>query len=130
MSKPKLTVYYDGLCPLCSREIAHYRKHMRDDSVDFEDITELSFDSATQGLDPRAIHRIMHVKTASGQIKTGLDAFIALWLAIPAYRWLGRVAGLPVVHGVMSMIYRLFAQCRPWLPRRKRADCPHDSCSK
>src|SRR5260370_12697379 len=113
MNKPMLTVYYDGLCPLCSREIVHYRKHIKDESVDFEDITELSFDSAAQGLDPRAIHRIMHVKTASGQIKTGLDAFIALWVAVPAYRWLSSFAGLPVVPRLMRTGYRLFLLLLP-----------------
>ena len=32
MSNHDLTLYYDGLCPLCSREIAHYRKRAHGDS--------------------------------------------------------------------------------------------------
>ena len=129
MNPPPLTLYYDGLCPLCSREIAHYRKKVVGDAVHFVDVTEPAFDAAAHGLDARRIHRLMHVKVGE-ELRVGLDAFIALWEAIPAYRRLARLARLPVLHGLLSLGYRAFAVVRPWLPRRKRPICSTGTCDR
>ncbi|HEV3236866.1 MAG TPA: DUF393 domain-containing protein [Gemmataceae bacterium] len=128
MNGPLLTLYYDGLCPLCSREIAFYRKRVVDNAVVFEDITEPGFDAASRGLDPASIHQVLHVKTAQGDIRTGLEAFIAIWRVIPGFTWLARLAGLPLVHGLMTLGYAVFARFRPWLPRRARNDCAEGRC--
>jgi predicted DCC family thiol-disulfide oxidoreductase YuxK len=50
MSSPRLTLFYDGLCPLCSREIAHYRRRMPEGAADFIDITDPTFDALSHGL--------------------------------------------------------------------------------
>jgi predicted DCC family thiol-disulfide oxidoreductase YuxK len=127
MNNATLTLYYDGLCPLCSREIAHYRKKMADDpSVEFLDITEASFDARQHGLDPEHIHRVMHVR-AGGEVRTGLDAFIAIWQHIPAYRWLAWLARLPGLYRLLWLAYHAFARVRPLLPRRK-ARCAGGTC--
>jgi len=129
MTNPPLTVYYDGLCPLCSREIVHYRKKTVGDAVRFVDITDPTFDAAAHGLDARRVHRLMHVKVGD-EVRVGLEAFIALWEAIPAYRRLGRLARLPGLHGLLALGYRAFAVIRPWLPRRKRPVCSAGTCDR
>lgn len=113
-----VTVYFDGLCPLCSREIDHYRRHTK--SVRFVDITDDAFHAETEGLDPKAVHRHLHAKDTAGVVHTGVDAFIALWSAIPRYQWAARLASWPLVHGILRLAYALFAIARPWLPRRRR----------
>jgi predicted DCC family thiol-disulfide oxidoreductase YuxK len=129
MNAPPVTLFFDGLCPLCSREIAHYRKRVADDRVRFVDITDPAFHAAAHGLDDKRIHQVMHVKVGD-QVRTGLDAFIAVWDAVPGYSWLARIARLPLVHGLMLVGYHAFARVRPWLPRRKRADCPAGACPR
>ena len=94
MNRPPVTLYYDGLCPLCSREIAHYRKKAVGDALRFIDITEPQFNAAEQGLDAQRIHRVMHVKVGD-ELRTGVDAFIAIWGAIPSYRWMAKAAPYP-----------------------------------
>jgi predicted DCC family thiol-disulfide oxidoreductase YuxK len=129
MSTPTLTLFYDGLCPLCSREVAHYRRRAAGDpSVSFIDITDPAFDPAAHGLDRERIHRVMHVK-AGDEMLTGLDAFIALWGRIRGWGWLARFAGLPGVYTLMKLGYGLFARVRPWLPRRK-ARCATGVCRR
>jgi predicted DCC family thiol-disulfide oxidoreductase YuxK len=54
LAPPRLRVYYDGLCPLCSREIAYYRIKDRPNLIDWIDITGEGFDAAAEGLDPAA----------------------------------------------------------------------------
>ena len=129
MNATQLTVYYDGLCPLCSREIAHYRKKAVGDPVRFVDITDPEFNAAAHGLDPLRVRRLMHVRVGD-EIRVGLDAFLALWEAIPAYRRFGRVARLPVLHGLLTLGYRAFAAVRPWLPRGKRSACDAGTCRR
>lgn len=123
------TVFYDGLCPLCSREIDHYRRHVTGQEVRFLDINSPGFDAASHGLDSARIHQVMHVKVGD-EIRTGVDAFVALWTALPAFRWLARLARVPGVHFMMTMGYHVFARLRPWLPRRRRADCVTGVCER
>jgi predicted DCC family thiol-disulfide oxidoreductase YuxK len=129
MNRPPVTLYYDGLCPLCSREIAHYRKKAVGDALRFLDITDPQFDAAEHGLDATRIHRVMHVKVGD-ELRVGLDAFIAVWEAIPSYRWLARVARLPGLYGLLTLAYHFFAAVRPWLPRRKRLLCQSGTCQR
>jgi predicted DCC family thiol-disulfide oxidoreductase YuxK len=126
MKTAPLTLYYDGLCPLCSREMDHYRRHAGSAPVAFVDITEPGFDAAAHGLDPRRIHRVMHARQGD-RLFTAVDAFIALWETLPGYTWLARLARVPALYELMKAGYHVFAFVRPWLPRRRR-DCATGTC--
>lgn len=115
-------VYYDGLCPLCSREIDHYRKQEGVEKLSFIDITAADFDAQKEGLDPRAVHKVMHVRGTDGRVKTGVDAFIEIWKILPRYRWASKLAQQSLVRPALDLGYQVFATVRPFLPRRKR-DC-------
>jgi len=119
----KTTVYYDGLCLVCSAEINHYKRRNVDDRVAFVDICAAGFDPAKEGLDPRLIHKIMHVRRRDGTMATRVEAFIEIWENFPGYRWAARVARWKPVRFVLELGYSSFVVIRPWLPRRKAADC-------
>lgn len=128
MSTPTLTIYYDGLCPLCSREIAYYRRRAAGDAgVVFADITAAGFDAAAHGLDAARVHQVMHVKEGEAA-HTGLDAFVAIWRRVGP-RWAARVATLPGIYAILNVGYWLFARLRPLLPRRKPA-CDTGACQR
>ena len=122
MNEP-LTVFYDGLCPLCAREIAYYRRRAPADAVRFADIAAADFDAARHGLDPVRVH-VMHARRGE-TLYTGVEAFIALWDALPGFRHWAWLARQPGVHGLLRAGYRAFAAARPWLPRRK---CTSGAC--
>jgi predicted DCC family thiol-disulfide oxidoreductase YuxK len=122
-----LTVFYDGLCPLCSREISHYRRRIPQGKALFVDITDPDFNASSHGLDLERAHRVMHVKVGVDMC-TGVDAFLAIWEAIPSYRWLARLGRLPGIHAGLRLVYALFAWVRPWLPRRAPRDCESGFC--
>lgn len=115
-------VYFDSLCHLCSREIEHYRRRRGSESLDFIDITRPDFDAAGEGLDPSIVHQQMYVKLHDGSIKTGVDAFIAIWQQLPRYQWAAKVGRMWLVRPALDLGYKLFARLRPFLPRRK-ASC-------
>ena len=125
MSAP-LSVYYDGLCPLCSREIDHYRKRVSADAVEFVDIAAPGFDPVPLGFDPVRVHKHLHVRSGN-QLYLGIDGFRELWRHVPGFRWVRAVTGLPVVYQASRVLYAIFAWVRPWLPKRKRG-CTTDRC--
>jgi predicted DCC family thiol-disulfide oxidoreductase YuxK len=118
MAVEKVTVYYDGLCVLCSREIDHYRKARCANLIDFIDICAPTFDPSASGLDPKAVHRVMHVRRLDGSLATEMDAFIEIWKTLPGYRLLARVASFKFVRFFMNIGYQVFVRIRPYLPRR------------
>lgn len=120
---PALTVYFDGLCPLCSREIEHYRRQAGSDQIAFVDITTPEFDPAAHGLDPKAVHRHLHARDEKGDLHVGVGAFIAIWNLLPRYRWAASLAAKSFVRPALNVGYEAFARVRPWLPRARRAEC-------
>lgn len=117
------TIYYDGLCPLCSREIDHYRTRVGAEKLSFVDIFSPGFDASAEGLDPVEIHRSLHVRRSDGSLAKGVDAFVAIWNELPGYRFLSVIAQAPVVRPVMNVAYAGFAILRPYLPRRNADEC-------
>ena len=122
----KTTIYFDGLCHLCSREINHYRKMAGADRLEFKDITATGFDAAGEGLDPKEIHRVMHVRAANGELRRGVDAFVEIWSNLDKMRWLVPWARRAPLKQVLNLGYIAFAAIRPLLPRRA---CPDDACA-
>ena len=112
----ELTVYYDGACPLCRAEIGHYRGCEGGESLNFVDVGK---DDAGLGpdLDRAAARRRFHVRDADGRLRSGAAAFARLWLALPRWRWLGRIAGFPPVLPLAEIAYRLTLRLRPRLAR-------------
>lgn len=117
----QLSVYFDGACPLCSREIAHYQRHPEAHRLRFVDIAAPGFDAAAEGLDAARVHKEMHVKTAAGEVLTAVPAFAAIWRALGGrgYQLLARLTEAPLLRPALAAGYRLFAFARPYLPRRK-----------
>ena len=113
-----LTVMFDGSCPLCRREISVYQSLDPLQTVSWRDVS-----SDTAGLSPADQSRYMarfHVQLEDGRLVSGAAAFVALWLVMPGWRWLGRVGRLPGVTGALELAYRAFLHLRPSLQRWAR----------
>lgn len=116
---PPLTVLYDGACPLCRREIGIYRglQPLRPDSpVCFADVNDTTL-KLPPGTTREQLLARFHVRGHDGQLLSGAQAFLALWAALPGWRWLALAGRLPGVAWMMERIYRLFLRWRPALPR-------------
>jgi predicted DCC family thiol-disulfide oxidoreductase YuxK len=84
----RLTVYYDGACPVCRREIAQYRGCRGAEAIAWLDAAAAPEALAPDLTRTRALAR-MHVRGADGRLVEGAAAFAALWRALPAWRILG-----------------------------------------
>jgi predicted DCC family thiol-disulfide oxidoreductase YuxK len=110
-AEPGLTVWYDGACPLCAREIALMRRLDEAGEVNFVDL-EATVDTP---LPRQAMLQRFHVTAADGSTLSGAAAFVALWRQLPATRLLGRAASWPPLLALLERAYDLFLRLRPRL---------------
>ena len=121
---PPLTVLYDGQCPLCRREIDVYRGLQPNTPVCFADVNDIA-QTLPPGTSREQLLARFHVRDSDGQLLSGAQAFLALWAALPGWRWLARVGRVPGVAWAMERVYRVFLRVRPMLQRwASRLDRP------
>lgn len=117
-----ITVYFDGYCPLCRREVAAYRRLASARSIRWHDIASAPPEPGRDGFDLAAALRLLHVRDTDGALRIGLDAHLCLWDHLPGWRHL--VAPLrrhPWLYRAVDTAYRAFTRHRPGLRRRERS---------
>lgn len=107
-----ITVFYDGDCKLCRREITHYER-----LADSKKFRWVDINSSPDALKKRNISttdalKKLHVEDKYGNIKIGVDAFITIWKNIPEWRLLATFASLPVINEITKIAYKKFAKRR------------------
>ncbi len=107
-----ITVYYDGKCGLCSREIAYYRRIAPEGVFDWRDVARDPAPLREIGVSQADALRLLHARDDAGRLHVGVDAFIAVWRGLPWWRRLAPVAGAPVVRPAANWLYRRFATWR------------------
>lgn len=105
------TVYFDGDCPVCRREIRHYRTRAGDGTLTWVDAARADAPLGP-GLTRDAALARMHVRREDGTLVSGAAAFAELWSRTPGYTWLGKVASRPPVSTAMEAGYRGFLVAR------------------
>jgi predicted DCC family thiol-disulfide oxidoreductase YuxK len=117
------TVFFDGACPLCRREIAHYRRIDRAQRLRWVDAaTEVEI-LAMHDLDLERAMAELHVLDGNGRWHRGVDAFLVIWSRLPAYRWLARLVSALRLRAPLGFVYRHFAA---W---RYRSRCGTGGCT-
>ena len=101
------TLFYDGKCPLCSREIEALRK-LQAGGLDFSDVHGLSDYTEEQR---QNMLKVLHLRDNNGHWHTGVDATVMAW-SFTAYGWLFKPLRWPVMRRVVDRVYDVWAQRR------------------
>jgi predicted DCC family thiol-disulfide oxidoreductase YuxK len=112
-----VTVWYDGACPLCIREIALMRRLDRAAAIDFVDV---SVKGTACPIDRNLLLARFHAREIGGPVLDGAAAFAAMWRAIPALRPLGLAARNRLILAALERLYIAFLKVRPMLQRWAR----------
>ncbi len=118
-SRPK--VFYDGGCPLCRREIAHYQRLDTEEHIHWVDIHAQPDALREHNLSWEPAMQRLHLLDTDGRMLTGAYAFAALWRNLPYYRRLATILALPGTLALLDRLYNRFATWR-W-NRRCDAAC-------
>ena len=120
----EIEVFFDGGCPLCSREIKWLRRKDIAGRIKFTDIDDPSFDVTVVGKSIDELLARMHGRLPDGAWLCGVEVFRRIYSAI-GFRWMVFVSQLPVISQVLHAGYWLFAKYRVGLTGR----CSRGGCS-
>jgi len=107
-----ITIFFDGKCGLCSREINHYRKIAPDEIFIWQDITKYADNLRADGISLSDGLKLLHAKDIDGKFYVGVDAFILIWKQLKRWRLLAVFVSLPIMYQIINFIYKNFANWR------------------
>lgn len=108
------TLYYDGQCPLCVKEMDRLAR-IKDDSLVLKNIHSLTdrgreAESDEKLPDRDELLRVLHLER-NGQMIKGIEANIAAW-EHTRFGWLWRSLRWPLIRPVAAWLYNHWARWR------------------
>lgn len=121
MTEPRVTIWYDGSCPLCVAEISLIRRlDAKKGRLAFVNLTG----DSTCPLDRGDMLAKFHAQEAGKEIVVGAAAFGAMWRQVTLFQPLGWLALFPPALWVLDKLYVQFLRIRPrlqsWMQTRQR----------
>jgi predicted DCC family thiol-disulfide oxidoreductase YuxK len=108
-----LTIWYDGACPLCAREIGLMQRLDTRDAITFIDVAD---PHTVCPIDRAELLARFHA-LEDGKLLSGAAAFAAMWRAIPVLRPIGLLAKNALILKVLEFLYIRFLRLRPRMQR-------------
>jgi predicted DCC family thiol-disulfide oxidoreductase YuxK len=120
-SKASVSVWFDGSCPLCAREIALMKRLDKRGAIEFIDV--VGSENVDCPVNKTELLARFHARE-NGQLLSGASAFAAMWRAIPILRPIGLLAHIPFVLALLERAYVAFLRFRPKLQRLAARSMP------
>lgn len=126
----QLTVFYDGTCPLCAKEMAALLRADSKGKITTVDIYSEAFSQFPQ-IDPAEANRILHALDNNGNLLLGLDVTYRAWQLV-GKGWLYAPLRWRLIKPLADRCYLYFANNRYrisyWLTGTAR--CDGKQCSR
>lgn len=127
MTRYPLTVFFDGACPICTREIALMKRLDRKQRILFCDFSLPEYDGKVTGFAPSELGQVIHAQWADGSVIRGVEVFRAMWEAT-GLGFLNKLSRLSFIEPLLYKGYAWFARNRLWLTGRTKR-CPANTCA-
>ena len=106
------TLYFDGNCPICSKEMTHLNT-LKDDSLQLLDIHQLPVSDARK----QELLAVLHLMTSEGEEVIGYQANLRAWQHT-RYAFWAQLLSYPPLSWAGNMAYALWLRYYHW--RRSR----------
>ena len=115
------TFFYDGGCPVCTREVAHWKRLLEASSdtkneLVLQDISGVGGVGSALGALGVSLEEAMaraHVIDATGTLHTGIPAFTHVWATLPYWKHLAWVLQtVPLAMSVAEVAYGVWSGAR------------------
>ncbi len=126
-SLPAITIFYDGECPFCVREVRWLLRRNRDHRLAAVDIAAPEFDPSGFGTTREDFMARIHGRRADGTMLTGMQVFREAYAAV-GLGWLVAPTGWPLLRACFDLGYRWFARNRVRLGRVFGRRCESGTC--
>jgi predicted DCC family thiol-disulfide oxidoreductase YuxK len=118
--KDDLKFFYDGNCPICSREVCHLQNLSHNKNMKFVDITaEEEFLKERGQLDYETAMKAMHASDTQGNLYVALDAFAKAY-ARCGQPFLATILNISFLRPILNPMYHTFAKHRLFLTGRSK----------
>ena len=118
------SLYYDGHCPLCMKEMAKLGA-LKNDRLELVDIHSL--DAVDNLPDAPTLLRTLHLRTSQGELLTGVDANVAAWQFTRHGHWF-RWMRWPLIRPIADRFYDFWARWRYNRLYRNTCHTDKESC--
>lgn len=126
----QITIFFDGSCPLCFREMCALKQHDVHNFITLIDIHSEAMDAYPE-IDAEEARRILLAYNSQGELIRGLDALHLAW-SLVSKPWIYAMTRWPVIRPLANYGYLLFARHRytlsRWLTGQSR--CDNDQCRR
>ena len=116
MMMKKLTMYYDGLCPLCQAEILFLSRRNQSGLLRFVDVNSSQYSADAVGVSCQQALDSMYAQYDDGELINGVDVFSAAYERANL-RTLAWLFSRPSLRPILTWGYRFFAKNRHLISR-------------
>jgi predicted DCC family thiol-disulfide oxidoreductase YuxK len=110
-----LTVFFDGSCPICTKEIDFYRTRNGAEFLSWIDVSDKDADIASTNRSRQELLARFHVMRTDGKLISGGKAFAELWASLPGFTLFGKIFQIPGFSYIIDIGYDFFLILRPKL---------------
>lgn len=107
----KLTLFYDGFCPLCVAEMTKLKAYDKGGNLNLEDIQLPDFKERYPDLSWQDLNDRIHGQLSDGTIITGLDVTYLAWKYV-GKGWVYAPLRWPIIRWFADGFYNYFARHR------------------
>jgi|TARA_A100001011_G_scaffold275_1_gene358 predicted DCC family thiol-disulfide oxidoreductase YuxK len=112
MNTPKLTIFFDGGCPLCKREVDFLQSKNQEGALSFIDINTSDFSSDLKyGITYKQAMDRIHAMKSDGSVIKDIKVFQEAYSLI-GLGWIYAPTKLPILDKFIEFIYGLWAKYR------------------
>ena len=111
MNRTKLTIFFDGECPLCKREVDFMNSRNQKGYLRFIDINSSNFSFDKYGITYKQAMERIHALKSDGSVIRDIKVFQHAYSLIDL-GWIYAPTKLPLIDKLLSLIYEVWAKYR------------------